>query len=145
MRYLSIDSRNVCDTQRDSGGRVIFVSTTLTRATTILPIALVFTASKGAVEHLVRVLSRDLGERGITVNCIAPGPTDTPLFRDGKQPHHVQWIAQLHPQKRIPLPDEISPLVAFLAQKEASWVNGQIIHVNGVSWIPFLVLRQLKT
>lgn len=116
-----------------AGGRIVFVSTTLTKATTILPMGLMFIASKGAIEHLVRVLGRDLGERGITVNAIAPGPVDTPLFRDGKPPHMVQWVAQLHPQKRIPMPDEVSSLVTFLAKEDSGWINGQIMHVNGVS------------
>lgn len=93
---------------------------------------LLYAASKGAVEQIVRVLSRDLGTRGITVNAIAPGAVDTPLFRAGKPPHMIKWIASLNPQNRIPLPDEISPIVAFLANEEAGWVNGQTIGVNGV-------------
>lgn len=115
-----------------SGGRIIFVSTALTRASTVLPMGLMFCTTKGAVEQIVRILAKDLGRRGITVNAIAPGAVDTPLFRAGKPPHMMKWIASLNPQNRIPLPDEISPIVAFLASAEASWVNGQIIGVNGV-------------
>ncbi|CAL1712623.1 unnamed protein product [Somion occarium] len=114
-----------------SGSRIIFVSTTLTKATTILPMGLIFAATKGAIEQTVRVLAKDLGERGMTVNAIAPGAVDTPLFREGKPAHLVNWIAQLHPQKRIPVPDEISPIVVFLAKDEAGWINGQTIMVNG--------------
>ena len=94
---------------------------------------LMFCASKGAVEQIVRVLSKDLGQRGSTVNAIAPGAVDTPLFRAGKPPQMMKWIADLNPQRRIPSPDEISPIVAFLASDDASWVNGQTIGVNGVS------------
>ena len=95
--------------------------------------ALAFTMSKGAIEQIVRVLATDLGQRGITVNAIAPGPVDTPMFRDGKSPHVLRLIAGQFPQNRIPRPEEISPIVAFLATKDADWVNGQIIAVNGVS------------
>ena len=122
----------------------MFVSTALTRASSILPMSLLYATSKGAVEQLVRVLAKDLGAQGITVNAIAPGAVDTPLFRAGKPPHLIKWIASLNPQKRIPMPDEISPMVAFLAYDEAGWVNGQIIGVNGVravglSTFPFCV------
>ncbi|KIP08580.1 hypothetical protein PHLGIDRAFT_29477 [Phlebiopsis gigantea 11061_1 CR5-6] len=115
----------------DAGSRIVFVSTALTRASSILPISLLYAMSKGAVEQLVRVLSQDLGARGITVNAIAPGAVDTPLFRAGKSPHMVKWIASLNPQKRVPVPDEVSPIVAFLASDEAGWINGQTIGVNG--------------
>ncbi|THH28227.1 hypothetical protein EUX98_g5974 [Antrodiella citrinella] len=97
----------------------------------VLPIGLLFLATKGAVEQIVRVLAKDLGERGITVNAIAPGPVDTPLFRAGKTSTLIRRIELLHPQQRLPQPDEISPLVAFLSTTEAQWVNGQILGVNG--------------
>ena len=93
---------------------------------------LLYVMSKGAVEQLVRVLSKDLGARGITVNAVAPGPVDTPLFRAGKPPHMIKWIASMNPQNRIPMPDEISPIIAFLSREESGWVNGQVIGVNGV-------------
>ncbi|KAF7795321.1 hypothetical protein EIP86_006477 [Pleurotus ostreatoroseus] len=113
------------------GGRIVFVSTALTRASTVLPMGLLFCTSKGAVEQLVRILAKDLGERGITVNAISPGAVDTPLFRAGKPTQMIKWVASLNPQNRIPLPEEISPMVAFLVSEEAQWVNGQIIGVNG--------------
>lgn len=95
--------------------------------------ALAFTMTKGAIEQVVRVLSKDLGQRGITVNAVAPGPVDTPIFRDGKSPHVMRSIANQHPQKKVPFPDEISPIVAFLASEDVSWINGQTIAVDGVS------------
>ncbi|TCD70872.1 hypothetical protein EIP91_001180 [Steccherinum ochraceum] len=113
------------------GDRIIFVSTTITKVSNVLPIALLFAATKGAIEQIVRILAKDLGARGITVNAISPGPVDTPLFRAGKPAAVVRWIEQLHPQQRLPQPEEISPLVAFLASKDSGWVNGQNLGVNG--------------
>lgn len=100
--------------------------------------ALVFTMTKGAIEQIVRVLAKDLGQRGITVNAIAPGPVDTPIFQDGKPLHVIGCIARQHPPKRIPQPDEISPLVSFLVGEDAEWINGQTIAVNGVRQVYYL-------
>lgn len=116
-----------------AGDRIVFISTAITQVSNVLPLGLMFAATKGAIEQIVRVLAKDLGTRGITVNAVAPGPVDTPLFRAGKSAAFVRWIEMLHPQQRLPQPDEISPTVAFLASKDSSWVNGQILKVNGVS------------
>jgi len=113
------------------GGRIIFMSTSITKATTILPNTLTYAASKGAVEQFTRALAKDLGSRQITVNTVSPGPTDTELFRNGKSEQLIQALANLNPQKRIPPAEEIVPIVAFLASPGASWINGQNICVNG--------------
>lgn len=120
------------------GGRIIFFSSSLTKASSVLPNALVYVASKGAIEQISRVLAKDLGSRKITVNTISPGPVDTPLFREGKTEQQIQAIAGLNPQKRLGLPEEIAPTVAFLASPAAAWINGQNILVNGVSSAPLL-------
>ncbi|KAJ3926737.1 MAG: hypothetical protein NXY57DRAFT_905126 [Lentinula lateritia] len=115
------------------GGRIIFLSTSLTTASTLLPNALCYVASKGAVEQVARVLSKDLGTQGFTVNTVALGPVDTALFRAGTSQHVISSIAAQVPSHRIAEPDDIAPVVAFLASPAAQWVNGQIIGVNGVS------------
>ena len=81
------------------------------------------------------MLAKDLGSRGITVNAVAPGPTNTDLFTTGKSEQLLQFFANLHPAKRIAEPDEISPVVAMLSREESVWVNGQTIFVNGVSTV----------
>ncbi|KAE9391850.1 NAD(P)-binding protein [Gymnopus androsaceus JB14] len=113
------------------GSRIIFLSTSLTVASTVLPNSLVYVASKGAIEQAARSLAKDLGTRGITVNVVSPGPVDTPLFRDGKPEQVINFIAGLNPFKRIGKPEEIAPVVAFLASPSAGWVSGQNIKVNG--------------
>ncbi|KAJ3839113.1 hypothetical protein F5878DRAFT_140913 [Lentinula raphanica] len=113
------------------GGRIIFLSTSLTAASTLLPNALCYVASKGAIEQITRVLAKDLGTRGFTVNTIAPGPVNTALFRAGTPQHVIDNIAAQIPTHRIAEPEDIAPIVAFLASPAAQWINGQILGVNG--------------
>lgn len=113
------------------GGRVIFLSSSVTKFSGIIPPALAYTAAKGAVEQITRVLAKDMGARGITVNAVAPGSVDTEMLYKGKSPQDVKQMANLNPQKRIPDANEIAPMIAFLARQEAGWVNGQTLYVNG--------------
>jgi 3-oxoacyl-[acyl-carrier protein] reductase len=89
-----------------------------------------YAASKAAVESLTLVLARELRGRDITVNAIAPGPTATPLFLDGKDDETIGRLAHLAPLERLGTPDDIAETAAFLAGP-ARWVNGQVVFVNG--------------
>lgn len=115
------------------GGRIIFLSSAATQKSTVLPDALIQAASKAAIEQCARVLAKNLGAVGVTVNTVSPGPIDTDLFREGKTDHKIHFIANLHPQKRLGSPEDIASLVTFLSSPEAAWINGQNIHVNGVN------------
>ncbi|KAF8902278.1 hypothetical protein CPB84DRAFT_1846439 [Gymnopilus junonius] len=97
----------------------------------VTPNALVYLATKGAIEQISRVLAKDLGARGITVNTISPGPVDTPLFREGKPQSIIDSIAKQNPSRRLGEPDDIAPIVGFLASQAGQWINGQNIRVNG--------------
>lgn len=77
-------------------------------------------------------MAKDLGARGLTVNTVSPGPVDTELFRAGKPESVIKFIAGQNPNNRLALPEDIAPMVAFLASPAAQWVNGQNIRVNGV-------------
>ena len=116
------------------GGKVVLFSTSLTHASVIPPNYLIYAATKGAVEQMMRVLAKDLGARGINVNSVAPGPIDTDLFRKGKTEERIHFFTGLHPQNRLGQPEEVSNVVSFLVSDEASWVSGQTVPVNGVSW-----------
>jgi 3-oxoacyl-[acyl-carrier protein] reductase len=101
--------------------------------TAVLPNALCYVASKGAIEQITRVLAKDLGRKGLTVNVFSPGPVDTTLFREGKPQHVVEMIKGQNPSNRLGLPEDIGHVVAFIASPAAQWVNGQNLRVNGVS------------
>ncbi|KAG6831075.1 hypothetical protein H0H92_012999 [Tricholoma furcatifolium] len=115
------------------GGRIIFFGSSLTDATAVLPNGLAYVASKGAIVQISRILAKDLGARGITVNTVSPGPVDTDLFRAGKPEAVIKAIAAQNPNNRLGLPEDIAPVVAFLSSPAAQWINGQNIRVNGVS------------
>ena len=111
------------------GGRIVNVSSAVTRM--MLPEYSIYSASKGAVDQITRVLAKELGERQITVNAVAPGPVDTELFRDGKTQEQIQQMAQMAALGRIGKVEDIADVVAFLASDDARWITGQTIHVNG--------------
>jgi len=113
----------------NDGGRVINLSSTVTGL--MLPGYGLYAASKGAVEQMTRVLAKELGGRGITVNGVSPGPTDTELFREGKTEEQISHMAQLAAFGRLGQPKDIADVVAFLASEKARWVTGQNIRVNG--------------
>lgn len=95
----------------------------------------VYTATKAGLEAVTKVLARELGNQGITVNAIAPGPTETEMFKsdlenspNGEQMR--QAIIGMTPLGRIGKPDDIADVVLALAAK-MRWVTGQVIHVSG--------------
>lgn len=110
------------------GGRIICVSTGATRMA--LPGAGLYCASKAAVEQLVRALAVEVAPRGITVNTISPGFTDTDMLASGG-PEFQQYGASLSPFKRLGTPAEIANVVGFLASSEAAWITGQNIQASG--------------
>lgn len=111
-----------------AGGAIVTFSTTVTR--TSFPTYGAYVASKGAVEALTPVLARELRGRDITVNTVAPGPTATPLFLDGKSDETVARLAAAPPLERLGQPEDTAEVVAFLAGP-GRWTNGQVLFVNG--------------
>jgi len=116
-------------TRLSNGGRIINMSSSVTRL--ILPTYGAYAATKGAVEQLTRVFAREMGSRGITVNSISPGPTNTELFLEGKSEETIQRLAAMSALGRIGETEDIAKVILFLASEEAAWVTGQNIGVNG--------------
>ena len=111
-----------------SGGAIINFSTSVTR--TSFPSYGAYVASKAAVESITLVLARELRGKDITVNAVAPGPTATPLFLDGKDEAAIAGLAKAVPLERLGQPEDIAETVAFLAGP-GRWVNGQVVYANG--------------
>ncbi|MFI9533990.1 SDR family oxidoreductase [Nocardia fusca] len=110
------------------GGALINFSSSVIRLQQ--PAYAAYAASKGAVEAMTLVLARELRGRDVTVNVVAPGPTATPLFLDGKDDAAIERLAQMSPLERLGEPADIAETVAFLAGP-ARWVDGQVLYVNG--------------
>lgn len=110
------------------GGAIINFSSTVTRVQ--FPGYGAYAASKGAVEAMTLILARELGARDITANAIAPGPTATALFFEGKDEATIDRIAAQSALGRLGTPEDIAEAAAFLAGP-GHWVNGQVLYVNG--------------
>jgi 3-oxoacyl-[acyl-carrier protein] reductase len=111
------------------GGRIINISSSVTRV--LMANYGPYSATKGAVDQITRVLAKELGPRGISVNAISPGPTDTELFRKGKTKEQIDGFAQATALGRIGRPEDIAAAVALLVAEEAGWISGQNICANG--------------
>jgi 3-oxoacyl-[acyl-carrier protein] reductase len=112
------------------GGRIINLSSS--QVGLYHPRYGVYAASKAAIEAMTRVLSKELRGRDITVNAIAPGPTATQLFLDGKPGELIDHLAKLAPLERLGQPPEmIAAVVSFLVGPDGRWINGQVIRANG--------------
>jgi 3-oxoacyl-[acyl-carrier protein] reductase len=116
-------------TRLESGGRIVNFSSSTTRL--MLPTYGAYCATKGAVEQLTRVFAKEVGARGITVNSISPGPTNTELFTEGKTEEVIQRLAGMAALGRIGEPIDIARILLFLVSREASWITGQNIGANG--------------
>lgn len=111
------------------GGRIVNFSTSVVGLG--LPGYAVYAATKSAVETLTHIFAKELRGREITVNAIAPGPTATDLFFDGKTPEQIAHLTKMAPLERLGQPADIAAVVSFLTGPDGGWVNGQTLRANG--------------
>jgi 3-oxoacyl-[acyl-carrier protein] reductase len=112
-----------------NGGRIVNLSSSVVGL--YQPTYAVYAATKAGVQALTHVLTKELRGRSITVNTVAPGPTATDLFLDGKPQEVVDRLAKLAPLERLGQPGDIAAAVAFLAGPDGAWINGQTLRANG--------------
>ncbi|HEY0182273.1 MAG TPA: SDR family oxidoreductase [Rhodopila sp.] len=132
---IAINLKGTINTLREAarrlrdGGRIVNFSTSVVGLK--LETYGIYAATKAAVETLTGILAKELRGRNITVNAVAPGPTATALFLDGKSPELIERMSKMNPLERLGTPEDIAAAVAFLAGPDGGWINGQVLRANG--------------
>jgi 3-oxoacyl-[acyl-carrier protein] reductase len=134
-RQVAINLKGTFNTLREAarrlhnGGRIVSFSSSVVGL--LQPTYGVYAGIKAAVEAMTSILAKELRGRNITVNAIAPGPTATKLFLDGKPQEVIDRLAKLAPLERLGQPEDIADAVAFLVGPDGAWINGQTLRANG--------------
>ena len=134
-RMIAINLKGVFNGLREAarrlpeGGRIISFSSSVVGI--YGPTYGVYAAAKAAVEAMTHVLSKELGDRKINVNAIAPGPVETGLFLDDKTDEEIAQVTKLIPFGRLGKPEDIADVVSFLAGPDSHWITGQVLRANG--------------
>lgn len=112
-----------------TGGRIVSFSSSVVGL--YQPTYGAYAATKAGVEAMTRILAKELGTKGITVNAVAPGPVATRLFLDGKSEEQVAQVTRMIPLGRLGEPEDVAAVVAFLLGPDGHWINGQVLRANG--------------
>ncbi|MEV0091900.1 SDR family oxidoreductase [Streptomyces sp. NPDC050738] len=134
-RTMAVNAKSVFLTMRYAArhlrdhGRIVNISTLNTVRPA--PGITAYAASKGVVEQLTQVASRELGARGITVNTVSPGATDTDLLRGSNPPEALERAAAMASLGRLGTPADVADVVAFLAGPDGRWLTGQNLRATG--------------
>jgi 3-oxoacyl-[acyl-carrier protein] reductase len=122
---MLLSAEFACRFSTSSGGRIV----NLTSGQSQGPMAgnIAYATTKGAIDIFTKTLSAEVASKGITVNAVNPGPTDTGWMNSDKK----EYILRKSPMGRIGMPKDAAQLIGFLASDEAEWITGQIIHSEG--------------
>ncbi|MGO4563661.1 SDR family oxidoreductase [Rhizobium sp. 2YAF20] len=134
-RQISVNLKGSFNTLREAGKRLRDGGRIVNFSTSVVGLKLesygVYAATKAAVETLTAIMSKEMRGRGITVNAVAPGPTATDLFLNGKSDELIERMATMNPLERLGTPEDIAASVAFLVGPDGGWINGQVLRANG--------------
>ena len=132
---VAINLKGTFNTLREAGKRLRDGGRIVNFSTSVVGLRLetygVYVATKAAVEAMTAVMAKELRGRSITVNAVAPGPTATALFLDGKSPELIERMSKMNPLERLATPEDIASAVAFLTGPDGGWINGQVLRANG--------------
>lgn len=134
-QQIAVNLKGSFNTMREAarrlrdGGRIVNFSTSVVGLK--LETYGVYAATKSAVETMTAILSKELRGRSVTVNAVAPGPTATDLFLNGKSQELIDRMAKMNPLERLGTPQDIASAVAFLVGRDGGWINGQVLRANG--------------
>ncbi|MGA4991199.1 SDR family oxidoreductase [Nonomuraea bangladeshensis] len=128
VRAVLLALRWAAGVMRD-GGRIVTISSLNTQVPA--PTLALYCGGKGAVEQFAKVAARELGERGITVNVVSSGATDTDMLRGANPPEALERTQALTALGRLGRPDDIASVVAFLAGPDGRWITGQNLIASG--------------
>lgn len=110
-------------------GRIVNIVTTQVAVTAATYSA--YAGSKGPVEHFTKAFAKEIGPRGVTVNCIAPGPQKTSFFYNAETPETIAWLSGMTISGDLGDPTDVVPVMRFLVAPETRWVTAQTVYVNG--------------
>ena len=134
-RQVDINFRGTFNTLREAGRRLREGGRIVNLSSSVVGLKFenygVYAATKAAVETLTAIMAKELRGRDTTVNAVAPGPTGTELFLDGKSPQLVEKLSKMNPLERLGTPQDIAAAVAFLVGPDGAWINGQTLRANG--------------
>ena len=132
---FAINVKGSFNTMRQAATRLRHGGSVVNFSSSVIGLALpgysIYGASKAALETMTTIFAKELRGKNITVNAIAPGPTATALFLNGKTAEMIERMRKMAPLERLGTPDDIAAAVAFLAGPDGRWVNGQTLRANG--------------
>lgn len=131
---FNVNVKGVFNTLQEASSKLadngIIINFSSSTAKLMLPTYSLYSATKAAVEQMTRVFSKEIG-RGISVNAIAPGATETDMFLDGKSEETLTKLRGMNAFNRLAKPIDIAKIVLFLSSDDSKWICGQVIGANG--------------
>ena len=132
---IAINLKGSINTMREAARRLADGGRIVNFSTSVVGLKLesygIYAATKAAIEALTGILAKELRGRSSSVNAVAPGPTATNLFLDGKSPELIDRMAKMNPLERLGTPEDIAGVVSFLVGPDGGWVDGQVLRANG--------------